>query len=145
MLVGRGLAVMLVVGAGVVVAQIQLALVVQDVFLQKPVEQVMPLGHCELVVHVLLHSATGEAVGDGEGDFVGVGDGDGDGVVQTQSLSVKHCVFLQKPAEHNIPVGQSALTVQTLLHCGTGVGEGDGLGLGEGEAIVKDRLQAREG
>lgn len=67
-------------------------------------------GQLLLDVQLLLHCATGEAVGlavavglgdalgVGLGDLDGVGEGLGDAVAQTQSDSVKQDVFLQFPA-----------------------------------------------
>jgi hypothetical protein len=84
-----------------------------------------------LVEQIELHCGTGVGlgviVGTGLGD--GLGLGDGVGVAQIQLASLKQAVFLQKPAEQVIPLGQSGVVVHVELHWGTGDGLGDGVGV----------------
>ena len=73
---GVGLGERVGVGVGVAVGHKQFVCDVQLGFLQKPVEQIIPLGQLSDVVQTLLHCGTGV----GLGDLVGVGDGVGEGL-----------------------------------------------------------------
>jgi hypothetical protein len=92
--IGLGEGVGIGLGDGVIVGQIQLALLTQFGFLQKPLLQTCPVKQFALDVQLVPHWGTGDGVGvgTGDGDGVGTGLGEGVGVAKTKLKLQFNCV-----------------------------------------------------